>query len=1084
VCFTLFFFFIPVEGHEISRLPAGHPFLFGLFTGNYIGDLNCFMAIFDRFIITAAISFPRWGNCICSGKEYQTYKLNHSMMNLLNYYQKRLTYLCLLSLLVLGFVPKSGAQPIRQTFNFNPGWKLYAGEAEGAEQPGFDDSKWQAVTLPYAWNEEEAFKKDIRDLSTGIAWYRKTFVLPQKASGGNVFLEFEGVRHGGRFYVNGTLVGLHENGVMAVGLDISDLVKPYPQKNVVAVRTDNAWDYRECFYNQRYQWNDKNFNANYGGIPKNVYLHITGKVYQTLPLYSTLGTTGVYVYATDYNIPGKSATIHVESELKNRTPAAVVAGLRVYVEDGNGKEVAGFEGTPRMISPNGVQTLSAAQEVQNLEFWSWGYGYLYTVKSKVVIDGKVVDEVPVRTGFRKTEFKNGMVYLNDRVIMMKGYAQRTSNEWPAVGMSVPAWLSDYSNKLMIESNGNFVRWMHVTPWKQDVESCDRVGLIEVMPAGDAEKDVTGRRWEQRCELMRDAIIYNRNNPSIVFYEGGNENISEQHMAELKQIRDAYDPHGGRAIGSREMLDSREAEYGGEMLYINKSAGKPLFATEYSRDEGLRKYWDEYTPPYHKNGEGGTFGHNVSGSKVKDASAYNHNQDSHAIENIVRWYDYFIQRPGTGTRVSSGGANIIFSDTNTHYRGAENYRRSGEVDPMRIPKDNFYAHRVMWNGWVDPAQNLSHLIGHWNYAPGTVKPVYVISAGDRVELFVNGQSKGFGQRSYHFLFTFPDMQWEAGEIKAVSYNAGGEVVSEDVLKTAGEPYALKLTPIQSPVGFKADGADLALVQVEVVDKKGQRCPTADNAIHFELTGQAEWLGGIAQGPGNYIGATTLPVECGVNRVLIRSATTAGKIKLKASAGGLKGAAVEFETIPVTVNNGLNPEQVAEGLPPNLEKGPTPLTPSYTVSRLSIPVVSATAGANKEKAALSFDDNEMSEWTNDGRLSTGWIKYELAEEAEIDEVSLKLTGWRTRSYPIDIYVDDKLVWQGETARSLGYILIPVEPAVGKTVTIRLTGSGVEEDAFQNMIELNGNKELDGFKDPAGLKTEGQLRIVEAGFYHRLR
>ena len=108
------------------------------------------------------------------------------------------------------------------------------------------------------------------------------------------------------------------------------------------------------------------------------------------------------------------------------------------------------------------------------EFWSWGYGYLYTVKSALVIDGKVVDTVPVKTGFRKTEFKNGMVYLNDRVIMMKGYAQRTSNEWPAVGMSVPAWLSDYSNKLMIESNGNFVRWMHVTPWKQDVESCDLV----------------------------------------------------------------------------------------------------------------------------------------------------------------------------------------------------------------------------------------------------------------------------------------------------------------------------------------------------------------------------------------------------------------------------------------------------------------------------------------------------------------------------------------------------------------------------------------------------------------------------------
>ena len=991
--------------------------------------------------------------------------------------QKLWLVLVLLNACLIGTTISAQAQSERHTYNFNPGWKLFAGDAEGAEKVEFDDSRWKLVTLPYAWNEDEAFKKDIQDLSTGIAWYRKSFVLPEDSPNGKVFLEFEGVRHGGEFYVNGTLVGLHENGVMAVGLDVSNLVKPYPEKNEIAVRTDNSWDYRERFYNQRYQWNDKNFNANYGGIPKNVYLHITGEVYQTLPLYSTLGTVGVYVYGTDYNIPKKSAVIHVESQLKNESPAAVVAGLQISVEDLDGNEIASFTGTPRMISPDGVQTLSAADSVAKLEFWSWGYGYLYTVKSKVVVGGKVVDEVPVRTGFRKTEFKDGMVYLNDRVIMMKGYAQRTSNEWPAVGMSVPAWLSDYSNKLMIESNGNFVRWMHVTPWKQDVESCDRVGLIEVMPAGDAEKDVTGRRWEQRCELMRDAIVYNRNNPSILFYEGGNENISEEHMAELKNIRNTHDPHGGRAIGSREMLDSKEAEYGGEMLYINKSAGKPLFATEYSRDEGLRKYWDEFTPPYHKNGEGGTFAHNVSGSKVKDATPYNHNQDSHAIEDVVRWYDYWEQRPGTGTRVSSGGANIIFSDTNTHYRGAENYRRSGEVDPMRIPKDNFYAHQVMWNGWVDPAENLSRIIGHWNYEAGIVKPVYVVSAGNKAELFVNGQSKGFGERSHHFLFTFPNINWEAGEIKAVSYNANGEVVSEDSIKTAGKPDAIKLTAMQSPVGFKADGADLALIQVEVVDKDGQRCPTALNDIQFKLDGEGEWLGGIAQGPDNYIGATTLPVECGVNRALIRSTTKAGKIKVKASALGLKGDQLQLETSPVKVVNGLRTELVSAGLPSNLEKGPTPLMSSYEVSRITIPIVSVTAGANADKAVLSYDDNEMSEWTNDGRLSTGWISYELAEATRVDEISLKLTGWRSRSYPIDILVDGQKVWSGETERSLGYITIPVKPTVGKTVTIKLTGSGVEADAFQNMIELNGNKELDGFKDPEGLKTEGQLRIVEA-------
>ena len=171
-------------------------------------------------------------------------------------------------------------------------------------------------------------------------------------------------------------------------------------------------------------------------------------------------------------------------------------------------------------------------------------------------------------------------------------------------MSVPAWLSDYSNELMVLSGGNLVRWMHVCPWKQDIESCDRVGLIQAMPAGDAEKDVKGRHWEQRVELMRDAIIYNRNNPSVLFYECGNKGISEEHQMEMKQLRDKYDPHGGRAIGCREMLNKETcAEYGGEMLYINKSAGKPVWAMEYCRDEALRRYWDEWSYPYHKHGDG-------------------------------------------------------------------------------------------------------------------------------------------------------------------------------------------------------------------------------------------------------------------------------------------------------------------------------------------------------------------------------------------------------------------------------------------------------------------------------------------------
>ena len=175
-----------------------------------------------------------------------------------------------------------------------------------------------------------------------------------------------------------------------------------------------------------------------------------------------------------------------------------------------------------------------------------------------------------------------------------------------------------------------------------------------------------------------------------------------------------------------------------MLYINKSKKHPMWATEYCRDEGLRKYWDEYSYPFHKEGAGPLY-------RGQSATDYNHNQDMLALEMVRRWYDYWRERPGTGLRVSAGGTKIIFSDSNTHYRGEENYRRSGVTDPMRIEKDAFFAHQVMWNGWVDTDKFQTYIIGHWNYPEHTVKPVYVVSNGEQVELLLNGKSLGKGKR---------------------------------------------------------------------------------------------------------------------------------------------------------------------------------------------------------------------------------------------------------------------------------------------------------------------------------------------------
>lgn len=959
----------------------------------------------------------------------------------------------------------------RATYNFNPGWKLFVGDPTNASLPAFDDSAWKPVTLPHAWNEDAAFKVAIDKHPTGIAWYRKHFKLPPDAAGKKVFLEFEGVRQAGEFYLNGTWIGRHENGVMAVGFDVTDAVRLSPQENVIAVRTDNDWAYREKASNSRYQWSDRNFNANYGGIPKNVKLHITGKLYQTLPLYSNLKTTGVYIYAQNFELPGKAATITAESEVRNDSATPRKFAYEVVIEDADGKVVKSFAGETMTLAAGHLTTVRASARVTGLNFWSWGYGYLYNVQTILKVDGQAVDSVRTRTGFRKTEFGNGVVKLNGRVLQLKGYAQRTSNEWPALGNAVPPWLSDFSNGLIVEGNGNLIRWMHITPSKQDVESCDRVGLIQAMPAGDAESDARGRQWEQRVEVMRDAIIYNRNNPSILFYEGGNKGVSEEHMRELKAVRDQYDPHGGRAIGAREMLNSRVAEYGGEMLYINKSARQPFWAMEYSRDEGLRKYWDEFSPPFHRNGDGPPY-------RNAPANDYNHNQDSFAIEDVVRWYDYWRERPGTGPRVNSGGVNIIFSDSNTHYRGAENYRRSGEVDAMRIPKDGFWAHQVMWDGWVDVERPRIHIIGHWNYARGVTKDVYVVSSADNVELFFNGKSLGEGRQSSRFLFTFENVAWQPGELKAIGRDSKGKKLCEIILQTAGEAVAVKLKAMTAPGGLKADGADVALIEVEVVDAQGRRCPTNLDLIDFELSGPAEWRGGIAQGPDNFILSKHLPVECGVNRVIIRSRPQAGTISLSAKAEGLKPALLELESHSMTTTDGLAALLPGEDLPVRLERGPTPTDASFKVTRAAVPIVRATAGANPHRVAASYDDDEETSWSNDNKLATAWICYEFDRVTAPTELTLKLVGWRQRTYPLRVLVDDREVYRGTPPRSLGYVTVPLRAATGRSLKIELTGDTSSRDGF-NITELQNRQNAATETARAG---NGTLGIVEVEIYEK--
>jgi hypothetical protein len=217
------------------------------------------------------------------------------------------------------------------------------------------------------------------------------------------------------------------------------------------------------------------------------------------------------------------------------------------------------------------------------------------------------------------------------------------------------------------------------------------------------------------------------------------------------------------------------------------------------------------------------------------------------------------------------------------------------------------------------------------------------------------------------------------------------------------------------------------------------------------------------------------------MLIRSTTTPGEVNLKATATGLKEATIILITQPFKEENGLATLLPSGGLPSNLHRGPTPSTPSFKAIKSSAKIVAAKAGANIDSAFASFDDNELSDWHNDGNLSTAWIEYELENETLVTEVGLKLNNFRTRTYPLRITVDGQEVYNDTTQKTLGYFTAVCKPQKGKKVRIQLMRSS--NTIANNATEVSGKKLDDGVtRDDANAK--GTLSIIEADIYEAVR
>ena len=856
----------------------------------------------------------------------------------------------------------------RARLNFNLNWRFIREDVPGAEAPAFDDSQWTTISTPHSFNDVDSFRKIIShsggDLGTykGLSWYRKHFKLPASFSDRKVFVEFEGMRQAGDIYLNGKPVGLYENGITAYGVDITGAVHFGPEENVLAVKVDNRTDYQERATGTRFEWNANDFNPDHGGINRRVWLHVTGRIHQTLPLYYGLESTGVYVHAANFDIPKETADVTVDSEVRNESGDRATVGLSVEIVDHSGMVRARFDGDPVDMVDGEKTLLTATGALKDTRFWTTEDPYLYNVYTTLKVDGKVVDVDKIVTGFRKAEFKGGAgkggVYLNGKFVYLKGFAQRASNEWEGLGGAYPDWLHDYTAKLIRECHGNYVRWMHISPQKVDADAFARYGIVQVCPAGDKERDVTGRQWDQRLEVMRDSIIYYRNNPSILFWEAGNTVVTVEHLQQMIAIRKQWDPDGGRVMGARGNDDVATntattpiAEFYGVMIgqdphtdaltsptdmFRGYSAVRrdraPLIETEDFRDEGARRFWDDDSPPYFKAMKG-------PNDTWRNRSPFLYTSESFALAGIARYWDYWqnrISNPDPAHSKWSGYASIYFTDSDADGRqdSSEVCRVSGKLDAVRLPKQIYFCHRVMQNEQPD-----LHILGHWSYpaeqpasaevpaVPGrpgppgrppfpdqpaipaqpvhkTVKTVYVVANTESVELILNGKSLGvISKPESGYIFAFPDVEFVPGSLKAVGRNAA-KVVAGQELTTAGPPAAIKLTSTVGPQGLQADGQDAAFIDFEVVDAKGQRCPTDDARVDFTCTGPGIWRGGYNSGKVDSTNNLYLNTECGINRVSVRSTLSAGTITISASRPGLKPAKIQILARPVNLTDGLS------------------------------------------------------------------------------------------------------------------------------------------------------------------------------------
>ena len=792
----------------------------------------------------------------------------------------------------------AGTSAVREQLSLDRGWRFHlgdastpaldfgygtgaafakAGDAVGAARPEFNDSSWRVVNVPHDWaveldfirvNDEDVMQHGFKPVgrqfpATSIGWYRRSFMIPLADRERRLSVRFDGVFRDCTVWLNGHYIGRNLSGYGEVSFDITDYVS-YGGRNVLVVRVD-AGQYEGWFYEgagiYRHTW-----------LIKHALLHI--------PEY------GVYVVPT---VADGNGIVNASTDLRNDGPAARTCVVKSVVRNRHGKVVAEATGRKVRVLPGESVTVRQRMRVASPDLWSLEAPHLYTLRSLVMDGGRVEDSLETSFGIRTLLFDSDRgFFLNGVPVKIKGVC--CHQDHAGVGSALPDRLQYYRIERLKEMGCNAYRTSHNPPTRELLDACDRLGMLvmdENRLMGSAPELMAG--WE--ALVRRD-----RNRPSVILWSLGNEEFRIQSNDVGRRIAESMIQRLQRLDPSR--LYTFAANNGNKFEGVNSVV--PVRGFNYMAITDIDKYRKDH-PDQILIGSEEASTVCTRGIYASDSvRGYVCDYDSVAPRwgaLAERWWKFYAVRPWlAGAFVWTG---FDYRGEPTPYGWPCINSHFGIMDVCGFPKNNYYYYQSWWSD-----RDVLHVFPHWNWKSGQSVAVWVHSNCDSVELFLNGRS--LGRRT---VMTNEHLAWsvdyEPGALEAKGWRAGRQLVTRR--ETTGAPVRLVLASDRTSIG--ADGEDVAVVNVTVLDSAGREVPDAGNFVRFSVIGDGSIIGVGNGDPSSHEPDKCAPDSWGRSlfsgrcQVIVQSGTSPGPITLRASSAGLQGATLGVETVQALQRQGV-------------------------------------------------------------------------------------------------------------------------------------------------------------------------------------